>query len=1163
MNKRLYFLLIIILLVTSNSSNAQKLTITDQSKSALSLELKIDDYDIKEINDGKEILHEVVLSSITIPNDKGKPNLPSVNRFIAVPNNAKAKVIVNNYKKEILKNINIAPSRGIVSEYDTTNLAFIKDSDIYSKDELFPANIVSITENINMRGVETVGLNISPVQYNPVTKELVVYTEIELSIEYEGGDSKFGDDRLRSMYWDPILQHNILNYNSLPKINYSERFQQWIADNAEGAEYLIIIPDKEPFREYAQRLADYRKKQGIITKVYSLRDINTYSPDGIKNWITEKYNNWEIAPVAVCLLGDYNTNSTIGIPAFIIDYNEEDTFISDRPYSDINDDFLPDIAFSRLTAHNIDEADILINKQIDYEYTNPVMDENFYRRPLLTSAYQLEKWFQISSESINGFYLSKGKEPNRISMKYHEECNYTDELWSSADNTEQIVNYFGPNGLGYIPATPGETDGYIEYDSSDSFLLGIISQEPAFLLLNRDHGWYGTWGCPTLYSNNLRLLTNYDKLPFVLSINCASGAFNQGDYQGDCLSENFIKHENIGAVGIIAPTHTTHTYTNDSYLWGIMDFFENDFLPEYGTDVENNNNYMPAFANVSAKHFIFQQNFPNTYQQSLELTSNLFHSHCDAFLKLYTEIPQQIVVEHDDNYYIESHSFNINAPSGSTIALYLKESDTINILAVAEGNGSMQSVNISTDIIPIDSLFLTVTKSNHLRYEQKINITTNNAFVTIDDFNLYEDNNNLIFNQDTYIDINLKNIGGEKASAINLSLSCDSDKINISNNNNTIDEIGSNEVFTAEDAFYLNINDIIENGTEIVFTLTIEHDGIIHDEKFIVNVDAPSFKIISFETEEVEGNNNGMLEAGEHIKLTMRLVNNGNIASEYINAELISNDNYLDFSSGNVEFEPLDVEDYYDLVYEAIVQAESTNKEYSSLTLNINSGENLFKIDTYCNLCIVIDDFENGIIDESIWSNQSNTPWLIGCDIEGSMGEYCIYNNYTALLRLNINLTTSGLLSFRYKDESIHNLLFAIDNHSVSLGTNNDEWNQFEYFINAGEHTLSWIISEYSDNIYAYIDYITFRPNYDNVDEININDNIKIHPNPAEETVKLSAIGLQLSTVRIYNYLGTLVEEIEACSNEMEIDVSNYNPGLYLFNIESENKIISKKIIIK
>lgn len=114
--RNLYLIIIVIAsILLSNNVNAQKLTITNQSKSALSLELKIDDYDIKEINDGKEILHEVALSSITIPNDKGKPNLPSVNRFITVPNNAKAKVVVNNYKKEILKNINIAPSRGIVS----------------------------------------------------------------------------------------------------------------------------------------------------------------------------------------------------------------------------------------------------------------------------------------------------------------------------------------------------------------------------------------------------------------------------------------------------------------------------------------------------------------------------------------------------------------------------------------------------------------------------------------------------------------------------------------------------------------------------------------------------------------------------------------------------------------------------------------------------------------------------------------------------------------------------------------------------------------------------------------------------------------------------------------------------------------------------------------
>ena len=715
--RKIYLIIIAIAaILLPTNVYAQKLTITNQSKSALSIELKTDNYDIKEIHDGNEILHEVALSSITIPNDKGKPNLPSVNRFIAVPNNSKAKVVVTNCKKEILKNINIAPSRGIVSEYDTTNSDYIKDTDIYSKDELFPANIVSITEQINLRGVKAVGLNISPVQYNPVKKELIVYTEIELTIEYEGGDSKFGDDRLRSMYWDPILQHNILNYDVLPEINYASRMQRWITDDAEGAEYLIIIPDDETFRGQAQRLADYRSKQGIITKVYSLSEMNANSPEEIRDWLVDAYNNWDIAPVAVCLLGDYNTNSGFGITAFIFDFNENETYISDRPYSDINDDFLPDIAFSRLSAKNAEEARIMVDKQIDYEFNNPVMDESFYDSPIITFAYEREKWFQISGETLVGYLRSVGKEPYRMAVEAVFGCDYNPESWSSADNSEQIVSYFGLEGLGYIPAKPGDTEGYIDFDYNETPLLNRISDEPGYLLLNRDHGWFTNWAAPALSSKNLPSLTNHGKYPFMLSINCGSGAFDQDK----CLIEEFMKYEDIGGVGGIAPTYETHSYTNDSYIWGVMDFFENDFLPDYGTSVENNNNYMPAFANTSAKHFIYQQNFPNTYQNTRELTSNLFHAHCDAFLKLYSEVPQQMAIEHDTIYYFENNIFNIKAPTGSMIALSTKDNNKIKILAIAEGNDEMQSINILDNNIPDSIIYITVTKNNHLRYEESV-----------------------------------------------------------------------------------------------------------------------------------------------------------------------------------------------------------------------------------------------------------------------------------------------------------------------------------------------------------------------------------------------------------------------------------------------------------
>ena len=106
-----------------------------------------------------------------------------------------------------------------------------------------------------------------------MTKELKVYTNIELSVNYEGGNGHFGDDRLRSPYWDPILAAELMNYDQLPVIDYAARMQQWLRDEADGAEYLIITPNNDGWAEYANQLKDYRTRQGILTKVYRLDEL--------------------------------------------------------------------------------------------------------------------------------------------------------------------------------------------------------------------------------------------------------------------------------------------------------------------------------------------------------------------------------------------------------------------------------------------------------------------------------------------------------------------------------------------------------------------------------------------------------------------------------------------------------------------------------------------------------------------------------------------------------------------------------------------------------------------------------------------------------------------------------------------------------------------------
>ena len=1168
MKKHILFFVIIILLVISNSSKAQSLVVKNESKSSLSLELIIDNYNIKEIIDGDEVFHEIALSSIMIPNDKGKPNLPSVNRFIALPQGAKVNVIVESYEKEILKNINIAPSKGVVSEYDTTDYRYDKDLSVYSRNELYPNNIVSLTEQMNLRGVDAVGLSIAPVQFNPVSKELIVYKKIKFRVEFEGGNGTFGNDRLRSMYWDPILQHNILNYNNISEIDYARRMHDWIRNDVEGAEYLIIIPDNESFREQAQRLADYRSKQGIITKVYSLGDINADSQDELRNWIIDAYNNWEIAPVAVCLLGDYSTNYREGIPAFHFNFQSTDPYISDRPYSDIDEDFLPDITVSRLSAANEQEARIVVDKQIDYEFNNPVMESDFYEKPIMTSAYQQTKWFQISAESINGYLSSIGKDPYRLNVIYYYSGDYDDEIWSSANNTDQVVNYFGPNGLGYIPATPGETGAFVEYDNYELELLDKISQEPGYILQNRDHGWYSFWDCPMFESKNVPTLTNHGKLPFVLSINCATGAFDKDG----CLAESLMRNEDKGAVGVIAATYETYTYNNDVYLWGIWDFFENSFLPDYGTTIENNNCYMPAFASTSAKHFMFQRVFPNVWNESLQETSNLFNAHCDAFLRLYSEVPQQMEIVHDDIYYNESGSFNIKASHGSVIGISTDEGGKTKTLALAEGTGNMQVINIPNTIIPGNKLYVTVTKPNHLRYEQDVVISTDEAFIMMYDFNLYEDSQEITLNQDTYLDLKLRNIGKEDASSVNLSLNCDNDLINITNNNNIVDNISADEIVNVEDAFHLDIVSEIPNGSTITFTLNIEHDGTNHEEKFEVSVNSYNFEITNIKAEESDGDGNGFIDPGEIAKFILSIENSSNYDMGNIVANLISNTNFIRVISKDIAIPSLNIGEKTDLEFEFYVEWNIL-PEPISFTLEFDIEGSKIRHDFEKLLGTLAENFEFGVIENDLWQNDTNNPWYVDNN-EAYEGNYSmrsgnIGDDSNTQISITLETFSEQVLSFHYKVSSEENwdyFYFYIDGEQKIAATGETGWMLAEYLISEGTHNYKWIyqkdfMSE-DGNDCVWIDNIVFPCSSFTSIEEKEEDNIKVYPNPTRDFVNIiiNDKNIKVKHIKIYNSIG-----INVISQDFEnpIDIRELPAGLYFINIYCDNKTYVKKIYVE
>ena len=85
--------------------------------------------------------------------------------------------------------------------------------------------------------------------------------------------------------------------------------------------------------------------------------------------------------------------------------------------------------------------------------------------------------------------------------------------------------------------------------------------------------------------------------------------------------------------------------------------------------------------------------------------------------------------------------------------------------------------------------------------------------------------------------------------------------------------------------------------------------------------------------------------------------------------------------------------------------------------------------------------------------------------------------------------------------------------------------------------------------------------NWDDIEEIESTVSCTIYPNPANDFVKISANSIQLSSVRVYSYLGMLVEEIEADSKEVEINISEYKSGVYFVEVHTDNGIVTKKLV--
>lgn len=449
----------------------------------------------------------------------GKPQLPAIRELLAVCDFTNYKFSIVDSSVTILKEYNVYPFQTPALEGE--KLEFVKDELFYEKDTFFPEKIIDLEKPGIWRDLKVSRLSIFPIKYNPKIKTLKIFTRLVIKIDFENSS---GNALIRNKpipnEWKNMYKNSILNYDYLHldrmELNKNNR------SNSSSGDYDYLIITHQDYYSDIQRMASWKTRKGLLSKVVKLNDIGGNNSTSIKNYITSEYNNHNIS--YVLLVGDVSQLCMI--------YTGNDYGSGDFQYSLLSgDDYRAEIAIGRFSAISSAEVLHVSEKNIRYETTPPI--SNWVRKALLVANWQNAPGkYQGCKEEIRTYPYS---DPPIFTTAYGASTSNGGDEATNSDVTSYINSGFGVvnyRGHGSATAWAG-TSGWTGW--------------------NMFHEYYTT--------SIARNLNNGDMAPIVFSIACTN---SQLHYGSECLAEAFTKADDA-ATAFLGGTRSTYTYANHTY----------------------------------------------------------------------------------------------------------------------------------------------------------------------------------------------------------------------------------------------------------------------------------------------------------------------------------------------------------------------------------------------------------------------------------------------------------------------------------------------------------------------------------------------------------------------------------------------------------------------
>lgn len=465
-----------------------------------SLTIQVDNIVLESIQNG----YIAKLKNGTPLLQKGAPDLMKMTTSLIIPDHNGLEIEVLGGEFTTYNDIDLLPSKGnLTRDINPSDIDYTY-GEVYNEDAFFPGKLADHTKPFIMRDHRGVHVNFYPIQYNPITKELKVYSSIDIRVKSSDhapevnpfNRTKTANEKYRDI--EEMYAHQFINYS-----NVQDRA---LEEELDGNMLIIAYDD---FMDEMEPFVEWKTMKGMEVEMVAVSSIG--DENAIDAYVENYYNDNGL--VYLLLVGD-----AAQVPPL---YSSTASGESDIMYTYISgNDYYAELMVGRFSAENGSHVTTQVDRVIQYEKNTQAGNSNY----------------------ANGIGIASNEGPGDDGeIDFEHMRNIRTDLLNYTYS--QVGEYYdGSNGGEDASGNPSASDIVAEIEGG----IGIINYV--------GHGSDNSCATSGISNNDLTNLTNYDAFPFFWSVACVNGNFANTT----CFAETWLRASNTeGPTGAIATFMST------------------------------------------------------------------------------------------------------------------------------------------------------------------------------------------------------------------------------------------------------------------------------------------------------------------------------------------------------------------------------------------------------------------------------------------------------------------------------------------------------------------------------------------------------------------------------------------------------------------------------